>query len=149
MPYNAQFSEAVIKGPSKHQVEMEVGGEATNSKSKPMEPLPMGPPLPHTGKEWRVIFKAERSSRLFPIHFTDKVTEACRGYMMRPSLHADYLLRTLSYIAASISNFISNSLHNFASFLRLFMPQPPPHFKRPLQLLKLYIDLFHKDVLST
>ena len=45
--------EAVIRELSRHQVEMEVGGETTDSEPKPMESFPMGPPKPHVGKGWR------------------------------------------------------------------------------------------------
>ena len=112
-----------------------------------MEPFPMGPHKPHVGKEMEEFFRQKDLPDCF-IHFTDEGTEVC-GDTMKLGLRADchqgfwprsrLLLQTLSPIHYII----------LPHFWDVFMPQPFPNLKTPFQLLKLYIDLFHKYVLSS
>lgn len=68
----AQFSETVIKSCHFHQVGMAVGGEATDSKSKPNGAISMGY-TNYVGKEMEEFFRQERPSRLFHSFYEVKV----------------------------------------------------------------------------
>lgn len=92
MPYYIRFSEAAIKGLSRHQVEMEEEEKATHSKPKPNGAISKPKPNLMLESKW-IIFKTGSSSRLFPTHFIDKRTETNSGYMTRPSLCANYYFR--------------------------------------------------------
>lgn len=83
----AQFSETVIKELSRHQVEMEVGGEATDSKSKPNGAISNGTTQTYVGKEMEEFFRQKDLPDCF-IHFTGEGTEVC-GDKMKLGVRAD------------------------------------------------------------
>lgn len=82
-----QFSEAVIKERSRHQVEKEVGGETTDSESKPNGVIPNGTARTSRGKRMEEFFGQKDLPDCF-IHFTDEGSDVCCD-MLKPGLCAD------------------------------------------------------------